>query len=77
MLKDAASSKEEVSHEFSNRFGALDVEDLDGSLRITTADVFISDSKPTKGHSIDIHELEDQYEIDHALIIFCFFENLH
>lgn len=43
---------------------------------ITAADVVVSNRKPTKGKSIDIHELEDKYEIDHAFIIFSFFEVL-
>ena len=76
-LKDATSSMEESSQEMANRFGTLDVEDLDESLDVAASDVVITNKKPAKGHSIDVYELEGQCEIDHAFIIFCFFEDLH
>lgn len=67
MLKDAASSKEELSHGISaNRFGALDVEDLDECLNVATLTEIIQTKKLAKDHDIDVHEPEGLYEIDHA-----------
>lgn len=77
MLKDAVSSKEESSHEFANRFGALDVEDLDECLKVATVAGVIQTKKLAKGHDIDVHEPEGLYEIDHAFKVFCFSDNLH
>lgn len=54
----------------ANRFGALDVEDLDEYLNVAAVDVFIPNKRLAKGHRIDFYELECQYDL---LLL----ENLH
>ena len=76
-LMGATSTSKESSQELANRFGALDVEELDESLNVAASDVVIANKKPAKSRSIDVYELETQWEIDDAFIIFCFFEDLH
>lgn len=75
--KDAPSSLHAPSQALVNRFGALDVEDLDESLSVSASDVVITNTKHVKARTIDVYELEGQSEIDHAFLIFCFFEDLH
>lgn len=75
--KDTLSTPEEQSQEVVNRFSALDVEDLDESPGIAASDVIVANKKSVKGRTIDVYELEGQSEIDHAFVIFCFFEDLH
>ena len=60
-----------------NRFSALDVEDLNEFPGIAVSDVIVANKKSVKGRIIDVYELQGQSEIDHAFVIFCFFEDLH
>lgn len=75
--KDTLPTPEEPTQELANRFRALDVEDVDESQNFAASDVVIANKKPSKGRSIDVYELEYQLDIDHAFLIFCFFEDLH
>ena len=74
--KEATSTFEVPSHQLANRFGALDVEDLDESLDVAASEVVVTKKKPADTRSVDVYELESQWE-DHALFIFCFFKDLH
>ena len=43
--KEATSTMEEPSHQLANRFGPLDVEDLDESLDVAASEVVLADKK--------------------------------
>lgn len=70
--KEATSTLEEPSHQLANRFGALVVEDLGES----ASEVVVTKKKPADFRSVDVYELDSQWE-DHGFLIFCFFEDLH
>lgn len=73
----------ESSHNLSNRFGMLNVEDTnDIVLDLAASDISATSatkksSKATTPHSSDVYELEIQHGTDLAFLIFCFFEDLH
>lgn len=66
--KEATSTLEEPSHQLANRFGALDVEGLDESLDVAASEVVVTKKKPADFRSVDVYELESQWE-DHAFFI--------
>lgn len=74
--KEGTSTLEELSHQLANRFGALDVEDLHESLDVAASEVVATKKKPADFRSVDVYDLESQWE-DGAFFIFCFFEDLH
>lgn len=73
----------ESSHNLSNRFGMLNVEDTnDIVLDLAASDISATSatkksSKAITPHSSDVYELEIQHGTDLAFLIFCFFEDLH
>ena len=64
-----------------NRFSVLGLEetgdDLDLAATEAATDPSAAKKSPAKYHTVEIYELEDQLDIEHAFIIFCFFEDLH
>lgn len=73
----------EISHNLSNRFGMLNVEDTnDIVLDLAASDISATSavtkfSKTTTQNCWDVYELEIQHGTDLAFLIFCFFEDLH
>ena len=69
------------AEELKNRFSVLGLEetgdDLDLAATEAATDLSVAKKSPTKNCIVEIYELEDQSDIEHAFIIFCFFEDLH
>ena len=74
------SAVSNVSHEdLSNRFGALEIEDIDDDLDVEASDIVaVGKSQISKNTAVhDVYEIEDFIDFDIAFAIFCFFEDLH
>ncbi len=69
------------AEELKNRFSVLGLEetgdDLDLVAGEAATDLSVAKKNPAKDCIVEIYELEDELDIEHAFIIFCFFEDLH
>ena len=69
------------AEELKNRFSVLGLEETVDDEDITAAEAAtelgVAKKRPGKDSIVEIYELEDRVEIEHAFIIFCFFEDLH
>ena len=78
---DAIPTGAASAEELKNRFGVLSLEETgdDSDIAATEAatDLGVAKTSPTNNCVVEIYELEDQSHIEHAFIIFCFFEDLH
>ena len=67
--------------ELKNRFSVLGLEetgdDFDPAAAEAATNIIVAKKSPAKDCVVEIYELEDQSDIEHAFIIFCFFEDLH
>ena len=64
-----------------NTFSVLSLEETVDDVELTSAEAAtklgVAKKRPGKDAIVEIYELEDRVDIEHAFIIFCFFEDLH
>ena len=69
------------AEELKNRFSVLSLEETADDVELTAAEAAtklgVAKKRPGKDAIVEIYELEDRVDIEHAFIIFCFFEDLH
>ena len=69
------------AEELKNRFSVLGLEETVDDEDLTAAEAATelggAKKRPGKDSIVEIYELEDRVDIEHAFIIFCFFEDLH
>lgn len=70
-----------TAEDLKNRFSVLGLEETvdDDDLTADEAatELGVAKKRPGKDSIVEIYELEDRVDIEHAFIIFCFFEDLH
>ena len=79
--RGSGSATAAPAEELTNRFNVLSLEETVDDIELTATEAVTglgtAKKRPGKGAIVEIYELEDRVDIEHAFIIFCFFEDLH